>query len=1719
MRKIVYISLFLFGIISAKAQNGNEWINYSQTYYKFPIVENGVYRITYNDLQNAGFPVSTTDPRNIQIFGHEREIALNVEGENDGVFNPSDYIEFYAHKADGRLDSLLFVNPSDHPNKFYNFFNDTIFYFITWNTSTTNKRLAKRNSNDYASYPSQPYCYVKAKHFGKFYLYDRFNNYVSDPRYMTGEGFNGNWIGRGDAVVESVNLSNVYSTSGGPNARVYSASKSSNYDSGFSTRNSHVRISYSSAPSVFTTVFEETRNNQKVDKLVFNIPNSQLFNGTYQMKYELIDDLSLDQDLYACSEFEINYPHTFDFEGRDYFEFNFLSDIAQPFVKIDALNTAGSNLKIMGIANNDVLVNVFNDGQNRFVIPNNISSDYVLYAQEAVKSVTNIKRATATGQFQNYLAEGNSNNLIIISHQKIWSKAVEYTQYRSSLAGGGYNVILADIDEIYDQFGEGVPKSSLSIRRFLKASLDTWTDVQGVFLLGKGIHNAVHIANGQWGTRNNTTAYERTLIPVLGAPATDNMFTIGLKGDWNKMEIPVGRYAAQNANDVDLYLKKIIEFDANLVTNNPIYDVEEKAWQKNVFHFIGGVSGTEQQSFLDATRSGRAFIEGVNFGGEVYEYLKNSNEPVNPADLYMLTDKIREGVAFIQLYGHSSYSAGFDTNLDNPNNWDNKGKYPIVIANGCNSGDLYNNSTTYSNSEEYVITRDNGAIAYISTTTFGYHPYVGVITAEFYKNVSLTNYGTTTGNSIANAISTRLNSFSDPIYVSSMLTFNMHGDPMIKAYPHEKPELIIPDFGITIAPELPTLEDQTIQVTVDVYNVGKATNEEFLLELIRTYPNGVDSVYSKRINGVKSVTKVSFELPLDPALAEGINVITARVDIPSFVEEAYDEFSNNQTSKNLFVLLNGVAPIIPYEFAIIGEEDNLYASTFNPDQKNLTYTVEIDTTDLFNSIGLRYADITSPGGTITINQNNWLKRVDNTSSPLTFKDSTVYFWRVSVKDENNWRESSFQYIEDKYGWGQAHFFQFKNDEFNKLIYDKPLRNVDFDFQDARITVNMYSNPTIPDVVSIDYKIFNTVIDYAGGGQLSPAIMVAVINPDDLTPWGTPKWMDHDNDPGTPDELVNSTHFFGQFNEYGSPGRGGPDFYFAYQQHEQTQLQSIETLISAVPEGHYILFYTFGNATYSNWDALYPNLYNVFQSLGADQIVAGNDDNVFAVLCLKGEPLLTKQYYSPPVLTNNELHQWQETFPITPVGYITAPKAGPAKEWSAIYWQQNPKETITNDSTHLYVYGVTHNGNEVLLTDRVMTLNDSIKDLHLIADASTYPYLKLRARFGDKIDLTPAHLQRWQILYQPIPEAAVEPSLGVYFTAKENKVQEGEDVAFSVAFKNISKIDMDSILVKYWITDRNNKNKTLREVRLAPLLAGQIMHDTLRFNTLSYHGQNTLWFEINPVSTVTGKQDQLEQHQFNNIYQRGLLVERDKENPILDVTFDGIHIFDGDIVSPSPKISIRFNDENKYLKYSQDSDTSLVRVSIIPPGQIAEQQIYFMNGKGERVLNWKFSGGTKNEFLIDYQPESLPDGIYKLKVQGSDKSLNVSGDMSYEVEFEVINASTITHFYNYPNPFSTRTQFVFTLTGSEIPDEVSIQIITITGKVVKTITQAELGPINIGRNVTQYYWNGTDDFGDVLANGVYLYKVTAKIKGENIEHRETSKDNLFKHQFGKMYIMR
>ena len=1060
-------------------------------------------------------------------------------------------------------------------------------------------------------------------------------------------------------------------------------------------------------------------------------------------------------------------------------------------------------------------------------------------------------------------------------------------------------------------------------------------------------------------------------------------------------------------------------------------------------------------------------------------------------------------------FGHAS-PTGFDQNIDDPQNWNNQGKYPLLLGNSCHTGNIHS-PLSISTSEDFVLVPDRGTIGFMSTSKLGFSGQLNVYSHELYEQFSKDNYGGPIGLSHINTSDSIYSDFgagSNIIFFELTLTqMTLHGDPSLKLNSLAKPELIITEPKIFFEPETIDLTVDSITLNIVVTNIGKATDTPYNIDVIRHFPvNGADTTYNLFINGSHYKDTIKLKMPLVPSLSIGLNQFEIFVDQPSLIDE-FDDFNNNIVTKNLQVDFDGIVPIWPYKYAIIPSDSAiLKGSTVNPLANAQNYIFEIDTIDFEGAPSpfKRFQLVNSIGGVVEAMPSDWLLSSNGSSTPLTFSDSTVYFWRVT-KDSTIklWQESSFQYINGKTGWGQSHFHQFKNDDYLSVQYDRPnsLFNYQSSIRKLECTVYGNANNTFAysnTLWSLDGNIDDGEYNLCG---TTPTIYVAVIDPFQLKAW-------ENNSDGS-----NPAFDFGDKTGC-RPWR--TEGYFVFPQSNASYLMALDSMLNFhIPDGHYVLVYTGRKTRYDWWDAYHPGLYQVFQNKGSVEIDTGKTDVPFILFWQQGNPASFQEVYGQAV--NDTLTFADTLFSPNYVGNIYSELAGPAKSWDALHWQQHALEPLPNDSSRIRLNGVSLSGQSVELLDTLLSPQDSVINLSSFIDATQYPFAQLSVLLQDSITFTPAQIERWQLIYQPIPELAINPKKGFYFSNLTDTINEGEEIRFAMAVENVSPYDMDSVLVNYYLQGKNNL-KYLDYPRQEPLLSGEVILDTVSVSTEGFGGVNSFWIEANPYLNGTIIQDQLEQYYFNNLGRVSFFAKEDNANPILDVTFDGIHILDGDLVSGRPEIVITLDDENQFLLLNEDSDTSNFSIWLTDPaGNL--KKVHFTDGNGIETMRWVPANGTDNVFRIEYPGNFNMDGVYELRVQASDLSGNKSGDLDYAISFEVINASTITDVLNYPNPFSTRTQFVFTLTGNTLPDNMLIQIMTITGKVIREIPMEELGPLRIGRNRTEYWWDGTDQFGDPLANGVYLYRVFTRLNDEEIEKRETNASKYFKKGFGKMYLMR
>ena len=535
----------------------------------------------------------------------------------------------------------------------------------------------------------------------------------------------------------------------------------------------------------------------------------------------------------------------------------------------------------------------------------------------------------------------------------------------------------------------------------------------------------------------------------------------------------------------------------------------------------------------------------------------------------------------------------------------------------------------------------------------------------------------------------------------------------------------------------------------------------------------------------------------------------------------------------------------------------------------------------------------------------------------------------------------------------------------------------------------------------------------------------------------------------------------------------------------------------------------GNKVFvNNWMAdttLYGSnvsLYHKLKNLGFDKIDSLYKNRSMIMWVEKEKPATAVQYVGAD--STVKLYADFNFKSTLYSGNITSTKIGPSKEWTEFKQIKNSIDTNLGDTTYYQIYGINLLGTESLLA--TVQQDTSLSFIN----AQQYPYLKIVMKNSDNVFKTAEQLNFWRVLYQPQPEAAINPNRHFVF---KDSLSQGETSLISVAIENLTSIPMDSILVKYSMIDENNQKSILGYKRYKPLpiLDTIIANYELKTNLIT--GYHTLEVDVNPNN------DQLEQYHPNNLGLKSFYVSADKKNPLIDVTFDGIHILDRDIVSAKPFINITLKDENKYLALD---DTSLVSVYLrkSASSSFVDELIPYDNNRLKFIPATLNSTKNSNQARIEFRPEFTKDDDYMLILKNvKDKSGNSAGTNDYKVAFSVQTKSTISSLLNYPNPFTTSTQFLFTLTGYQIPSQLKIQILTPTGKVVREITKAELGNIHIGRNLTDFKWNGDDQFGQPLANGVYLYRLVSNLNGEEIDHYKTGADKFIEKGFGKLYIMR
>lgn len=223
------------------------------------------------------------------------------------------------------------------------------------------------------------------------------------------------------------------------------------------------------------------------------------------------------------------------------------------------------------------------------------------------------------------------------------------------------------------------------------------------------------------------------------------------------------------------------------------------------------------------------------------------------------------------------------------------------------------------------------------------------------------------------------------------------------------------------------------------------------------------------------------------------------------------------------------------------------------------------------------------------------------------------------------------------------------------------------------------------------------------------------------------------------------------------------------------------------------------------------------------------------------------------------------------------------------------------------------------------------------------------------------------------------------------------------------------------------------------------------------------------------------------------AESDETPPLVEVYMNNEDFVSGGLTNKDPLLLIKLSDDSGINTVGNSIGHDLT-AQITSPSQDIEQVI--LNEYYESAVD-DYTSGT-----VRYQLNDLNIGLHSIKVTAWDVYNNKGeGFTEFVVAEDAVMA--LDHIFNYPNPFSTNTNFQFEHNQPFQDLDVQIQIYTVSGKLIKTIDHFVPGTTNEGYRVSDIHWDGKDESGDRLANGVYVYKVQVRSMNNDQESTHNS----------------
>ncbi len=689
------------------------------------VEQDGLYRITHSDLQNAGFSLEGIDPRNLHLWHGESEVGMAVGGQEDGVFDPDDWLEFYGTAVVSEFTSrnVYWLTVGDGPGL----------------------RMAERDGTPTGT-GSTPTAFYALLRREKDYVYWSQLPPAAGPDHWFWERFPSAphsrefWFDvshRADIPAEG--LVRV--------ALVGRTSTSQNPDH-------HTRILLNGHP-----IHDAWWDGQIAFTHHITISQQDLRDGYNALTVETPGDTEATVDSIYVNWFEVGYWDTF--VARD------------DLLRFDAPETGRTVFTLTNFNSDEIDVYDISDPLQVTRLTNGlVESDggkYRLQIEDDVSpgarylALTDAQKRSPAGLLldtpSNWRSPDNGADYIIITHEKFSNAAAQLASHRTAQ---GFRVATADITDVYDEFSDGVFDPQ-AVRDFLSYAYHHWTPPAPLYVLLIGDANYDYKGHLDTGSPNYvpTHLFESSLI---GQTSTDNWF-VSVSGDDPLPDMFIGRLPAQTPSQANLMVAKILTYERNLTPED---------WLKQALFVADDDSDDVFETVSDeliATLPDSYSAQAMH--STVYPHAYDPTSDIITA--------INHGTSVVNYVGHGTvtglgYWPGGKAIFEREDiaELNNGARYPFLAIGNCHSG-LFAYPYGEAFAEEFIQHQNGGGIAAFGPTGLGYTSWHDAVLGTLYQTI-FDDYTYQLGPATTTA---RIAALTQTGWTEPVKIFSLLGDPAL----------------------------------------------------------------------------------------------------------------------------------------------------------------------------------------------------------------------------------------------------------------------------------------------------------------------------------------------------------------------------------------------------------------------------------------------------------------------------------------------------------------------------------------------------------------------------------------------------------------------------------------------------------------------------------------------------------------------------------------------------------------------------------------------------------------------------------------------------------------------------------------------------------------------------------------------------------------------------